>query len=53
MFIPHSLYHARHILTQINEGITKFFTLMVKGCLNKIMEFNYNICIILGYFHSP
>jgi hypothetical protein len=26
---------------------------MVKGHLNKVMEFNYNTYIILGYLHLP
>jgi hypothetical protein len=40
------------ILIQVNEGITKFFIVMVKGHLNKVMEFKYNTCIILGYLYS-
>jgi hypothetical protein len=28
-----------YISIQINEGIAKFFTLMVEGHLNKVMEF--------------
>jgi hypothetical protein len=28
-----------YILIHINEGIAKFFTLMVEGHLNKVMEF--------------
>jgi hypothetical protein len=42
-----------NILIQVNEGIAKFFTLMVKGHLNKGMEFRCNTYIILGYLHSP
>jgi hypothetical protein len=42
-----------YILIQVNEGIVNFFTLMVKGHLNKIMEFKYNTCIIMGYLYSP
>ncbi len=38
-----------YILIQINEGIVKFFTLMVEGHLNKVMEFKCNTCIIMGY----
>jgi hypothetical protein len=41
------------ILIQVNEGIAKKFTLMVKGHLNKVMEFKCNICIIMRYLHSP
>jgi hypothetical protein len=42
------------ILIQVNEGITKFFTLMVECFdLNKVMEFKCNTYIILGYLHSP
>ncbi len=41
------------ILTQENEGIAKFFTLMLKDYLNKVMELNaiiassWDICIHL------
>ncbi len=41
------------IVIQVNAGIVKFFTLMVEGDLNKVIEFKCNICIILGYLHSP
>jgi hypothetical protein len=40
------------ILIQINEGTAKFFTLMVEGHFNNVMEFKCNTCIILGYLHS-
>jgi hypothetical protein len=42
-----------NILIKGNEGIAKFFTLTLKGHLNKVMEFKCNTCIILGYLHSP
>ncbi len=42
-----------YIFIQVNEGITKFFTLVAKGHLNKVMEFKCNTCIIMGYLHSP
>jgi len=42
---------ALHIV-QVNENIAKFFTLMVEGHLNKVMEFKCNTCIITGYLHS-
>jgi hypothetical protein len=42
-----------NILIQENEGITKFFIMMLESYLNKVMEFKYNTCIILGYLHSP
>ncbi len=42
-----------YILIQVNEGIAKFFTLMVEGQLNQVMEFKCNTCIIMGYLHSP
>jgi hypothetical protein len=38
-----------YILIQVNEGIVKFFTLMIEGHLNKVMEFKCNTCIIMGY----
>ncbi len=38
---------------QVNESIAKFFTLMVEGHWNKIMEFKCKTCIIMGYLHSP
>jgi len=41
-----------NILIQVNEGIGKSFTLMVKCHLNKVMEFKCNTYIILGYLHS-
>ncbi len=49
----HAHYIMLDILIQINEGIAKFFTLMVKGHLNKVTMFKCNTCIILGYLHSP
>jgi len=42
-----------YILIQENEGITKFFTFMLEGYLNKVMELNaiftssWDICIHL------
>ncbi len=42
-----------YILIEINEDIAKFFTLMVEGQLNKVMECKCNTCIIMGYLHSP
>ncbi len=42
-----------YILIQINEGIAKFFTLMVESHLNKVMEFKCNTCITMVYLHSP
>jgi hypothetical protein len=42
-----------YILIPINESIVKFFTLILEGHLNKVMEFKWNTYIILGYFHSP
>ncbi len=39
------------IMIQVNEGIAKFFTFMVEGDLNNIIEFNvifassWDICI--------
>ncbi len=44
----HVQYSMPYILIQIIEGIAKFFTLMVKGHLNKVMEFKCNIFIIMG-----
>jgi hypothetical protein len=52
-YLFHAHYMMLEILIQENEGIAKFFTLMLEGHLNKVMEFKCNICIILGYFHSP
>jgi hypothetical protein len=47
------LFHAQYNMPYIvNEGIAKFFTLMVKSHLNKVMEFKCNTCIIMGYLHS-
>jgi len=42
-----------NILIQGNEGIVKFFTLMLKVHLKKVMEFKCDTYIILGYLHSP
>jgi len=42
-----------YIFFQINEGIAKFFTLIIESPFNKIMEFKCNTCIIMGYLHSP
>jgi hypothetical protein len=39
-YLFHVQYNMPYILIQINENITKFFTLLVKGHLNKVMEFN-------------
>jgi hypothetical protein len=41
-----------YIFIQVNDGIAKNSTLMVKGHLNKVMEFKCNTCIIMGYLHS-
>jgi hypothetical protein len=39
-YLFHAHYMMPNILIQINEGIAKFFTLMVKGHLNKVMKLN-------------
>jgi hypothetical protein len=52
IIIPCSLYHARHIDSN-KWSYYKVLHMMVKGHLNKIMEFKWNTCIILGYLHSP
>jgi hypothetical protein len=52
-YLFHVQYNMPYILIQINEGIAKFFTLMVESHLNKDVEFKCNTCIIMGYFHSP
>jgi hypothetical protein len=52
-YLFHAQYNMPYISIRVNEGIAKFFTLMVKGHLNKIIEFKCNICIIMGYSHSP
>jgi hypothetical protein len=56
-FLKIYLFYAHHIMSyiliQINEGIAKFFTLMVECHINKVMELKCNTCIILGYLHSP
>jgi len=45
-------YNMPYILIQINESIAKFFTLMVEGHLNKVMEFKCNTYIIMRYLNS-
>jgi hypothetical protein len=52
-YLFHVQYNRPYILIHVNENITKFFTLMVEGHLNKVMEFKCNTCIIMGYLHSP
>jgi len=52
-YLFHVQYNMPYILIQVNEGIAKFFTLIIKGHLNKVMEFKCNTCIIMGYLHSP
>ncbi len=52
-YLFHVHYIMPNILIQVNEGIAKFFTLMVECHLSKVMEFKCNTCIILGYLHSP
>jgi hypothetical protein len=52
-YLFHAHYIMPNILIQINEGIAKFFTLMVKCHLNKVIKFKCNTYIILGYVHSP
>ncbi len=42
-----------YVLIQVNESISKIFTLMVESYLNKILEFKCNMYIIIGYLHSP
>jgi hypothetical protein len=52
-YLFHAHYMIPDILTQENEGIAKFFTLMLKDYLNKVMELNaiiassWDICIHL------
>jgi hypothetical protein len=46
-YIFHVQYIMSYILIQVNEGVAKLVTLMVKGHLNKVMEFKCNTCIIL------
>ncbi len=36
-----------YILIQVNENIAKLVTLMVKGHLNKVMEFKCNNYVVL------
>jgi hypothetical protein len=52
-YLFHVQYNMLYILIQVNEGIAKFFTLMVEGQLNQVMEFKCSTCIIMGYLHSP
>jgi hypothetical protein len=53
IFIPCWLYHARHIDSN-KWGYCKVLHIDGKmDYLNKVMEFNCNICIILAYLHSP
>jgi hypothetical protein len=47
IYIYHVQYIMPYILIQVNEGITKSITLMVKGHLNKVMQFKCNANIIL------
>jgi hypothetical protein len=50
-YLFHAQYNMPYILIQVNDNIAKFFTLMVEGHLNKVMEFNailassWDICI--------
>ncbi len=41
------------ILIQVNEGIVKFFTLMVECPFEQNYVDKCNMCINLGYLHSP
>jgi len=52
-YLFHVQYNMPSILIQVNESISKFFALMVEGHFNKVMEFKYDTCIIMGYLHSP
>jgi len=52
-YLFHTQYNVPYIVIQVNESIVKFFTFMVKGHLNTVMEFKCNTCIIVGYLHSP
>jgi hypothetical protein len=52
-YLFHVQYDMPYILIQVNEGVAKFFTLMVKSHLHKVMEFKCNTYIIMGYLHSP
>ncbi len=36
-----------YVLYQVNEGIAKLFTLMVKGNLNKVMKYKCNTCVVM------
>jgi hypothetical protein len=49
----HAQYDMPYIFIKVNEGIAKFFTLVVEGDFNKAMEFKCNTYIIMGYLHSP
>jgi len=52
-YLFHVQYNMPSILIQVNESISKFFTLMVEDHFNKVMEFKYNTYIIMGYLYSP
>ncbi len=41
------------IFIQVNESISKKFTLIVEGHFHKVMEFKCNTYIIMGYLHTP
>ncbi len=43
----HVQYIMPYILILVNESIAKLVTLMVKGHLNKVIEFKCNTCIVL------
>ncbi len=47
IYIFHVQYIMLYILIQVNEGIAKLVTLMVKGHLNKVLEFKCNTRIVL------
>jgi len=47
IYILHVQYIMLYILIQVNEGVAKLVTLMVKVHLNKVMEFKCNTSIIL------
>jgi hypothetical protein len=48
-YLFHVQYNMHYILIQVNEGIAKFFTLMVEGHFNKVVEFKCNTYIIMEY----
>jgi hypothetical protein len=52
ILIPYSLYDAMHIDWR-KWGIIKFFTLMLEGPFEQVMECKCNTNIILGCLHSP